>query len=229
MLHTKPLSKPNPIFIAGVFLTATLLAACAQQQQHPDDYYSPKKEGTLTDAQRHAQGKRGAQAPSQLQFGFGEQTLEQPAQHINPNAESAIEAQAPSRQQLRSKAGPLLHPGTFLGTLPCTLGTSDCAAMRITLTTAPTGEWRSRREPISPEGNTHAPLIDQGCWDITGEHPLRIMLESPSNYASFVFVNNNMIKLTAFNGTTPQLSYHLTRQANVDPIEELDAPTMQCN
>lgn len=223
MLHTTPLFRFRISACISVVMGAALLAGCAQQR--PDGYFDTPRESTLGDAQKQAQGHRGSRAPSQLQLGFGE--TEEERRQAQARAEADNDAQSDSRAQAR----PLLQPKTFLGTVPCLTGDAGCPASRVTLTFAPGGEWRARTELLGT-ANPQQPLVQQGCWHITGTDPLRISLRTndEATKASFAFANDNLLRVTTFNDVRPTLDYHLTRQADIDPIDELAGqPAMHCD
>jgi len=199
------------LFIASIALLT--LAGCAAQQPTQQRM----QESTLTDAQAQAQGRATSRAPTQLQLGFGENAPRQ-AQAAPTEAEQADKA------AINTQALPIREARTFLGTLPCLLGGS-CEAARTTLTLAPNGQWRARSEPLTAAGATTG-SAQQGCWEVTGIEPWRIRLrtaESESSMASFTFVNDNMLRVNSVNDHQPMLEYHLTRQADVDGIDELNA------
>lgn len=226
---------------ATAVISAVLLAGCAQQR--PAGYYDTPHESTLSDAQQQAQGRRGARAPSQLQFGFGESDAERAEQHAPARGhageqDSTTSGDGPTSEQSGAtatdatpKARPLTEAKTFLGTVPCMTGGADCPASRVTLTLAPAGEWRSRTVLLNAPGSEQ-PMIQQGCWDVTGTNPLRIVLQTTNETtkASFTFVNDNVLRINMFNDARPTLDYHLTRQPDIDPIDELSAqPPLICN
>jgi hypothetical protein len=203
----------KPLALAAVALA---LAGCSTP--HPAGYYDVSHDTTETDAQHVAQGRSTAQAPSQLQFGFNSNAS-------NSKAEKAPESAAtPALPQALAKAK------TFLGTVPCLSSNNQCPAQRITLTVAPTGEWRARTQYLDASA-ADTPLVQQGCWTITGSAPLRIMLATTqgATKGSFVFINDHVLRVSSLNGQTPSLDYRLTEQADVDPIDELPANTpLQC-
>src|SRR3546814_11047484 len=122
-----PRNKP-----LGALVLALLLAGCAQQSM--PNYYSTSHDSTEADAQNQAQGRSGARAPSQIQLGFGaDQKVDKPQTQQEDASERAV-----------LKARPLAEAKTFLGTIPCLTGGTTCSAQRLTLTLAPSGEWRSR-------------------------------------------------------------------------------------
>lgn len=198
--------------LPAMAVAALLLAGCAQHRE--PNYYSMQRDNTESDARHQAQGRHDAIAPSQIQLGFGE------------NAKKPGEDNTPSPQaQAQAALRPLSQPRTFLGTVPCLIGSStDCAASRITLTLAPTGEWRARTHYLGGSGQ-QPDLLEQGCWEAIGMQPARILLQTNSkqNKADFTFVTDNILRVNMLNNIRPKLEYRLTRQADVDPIDELSA------
>jgi len=228
MLHTRTPIKSRLLAGFGLVIGIALLAGCAQQKA--PGYYATPQESTLTDAQQHAQGRRGARAPSQLRIGFGETPEERARQAAQASqaAEGAATAPAGDGAVL---ARPLQEPKTFLGTVPCITGEPNCAASRITLTLAPAGEWRARVERVGAPAGT-APMTGHGCWNVIGTDPLRIMLQSADQLrtSSYTFLNDNVIRVDLYNDVRPLLDYHLTRQADIDPIDELAGqPALVCD
>lgn len=67
------------------------------------------------------------------------------------------------------------------------------------------------------------PVTEQGCWDATEERPPRVILmDSQGNgRAEFVVAANNVLRVRSIDGQTPNLNYNLTRQPDLDPIDEL--------
>lgn len=197
----------------GAVLLALMLAGCAKQSA--PGYYSTEHDSTLSDAQQQAQGRNAARAPSQIQLGFGDTE-----QKKKPTGEAApAEAAANAMPAVR----PLLEAKTFLGTVPCLTGESACTAARVTLTLAPSGEWRSRTQILGAPAGKQAPVLEQGCWSLTGTDPWRILLKSQNKVrtASLTFLNDNVLRINAINDNKPALDYHLTRQADVDGIDEM--------
>ncbi|OXR50801.1 hypothetical protein PuT2_02770 [Pusillimonas sp. T2] len=210
------LKKPTFRFGLLAVISAVALAGCAKQQS--PGYYETGPESTLSDAQSQAQGRNGQRAPSQLQLGFGD-TAEKPT--AQPT-ESAPRAAAASIR-------PLLEPKTFLGTTPCLPEGQDCPATRITLTMAPDGEWRARTVQL---GTTNpVTTFEQGCWVVVGTAPWRVLLETDTKAtkARLTFQTDNILRIDAINDHRPTLDYHLTRQAEVDGITEMNArPKLNC-
>ena len=99
------------------------------------------------------------------------------------------------------------------------------------VTLAPSGEWRSRTTLLVGNQPSQS-LTEQGCWNIIGNEPLRIALVHQNRdtaKADLTFVNDNMLRVHAINGVQPMLEHRLTRQADLDPIDELkDRPALNC-
>lgn len=213
LIHLMQCSLSKPVIAAFFALT---LAGCAQQKA--PGYYNTPHDNTESDAQSQAQGRHTARAPSQIQLGFGtDQESKQPPS-----------AQAQAAESLAIKARALSEPKTFLGTLPCLVNNSACSATRVTLTMAPGGQWRSRTVALN---GAEAQTVQQGCWDVIGTQPLRILLQMKNDVvkANLTFVNDNVLRINMINDIKPTLDHHLTRQQDIDPIDELSGqPALQC-
>lgn len=202
--------------IAAVF--ALTLAGCAQQKTA--GYYNTPHDNTESDAQSQAQGRYTARAPSQIQLGFG----------ANQENKQPPTAQAQAAEDLAVKARALSEPKTFLGTVPCLVSNNACSATRVTLTMAPGGQWRSRTVALDGPDAKNT-VVQQGCWDVIGTQPLRILLQMKNDVvkANLTFVNDNVLRINAINEIQPTLEYRLTRQQDIDPIDELASqPALQC-
>ncbi|RTZ41756.1 hypothetical protein EKL30_14485 [Candidimonas sp. SYP-B2681] len=208
-----PYCKP-----VGIAMFAMVLSGCAQQKTA--GYYDTPHDNTMTDAQAYAQGRTGTRAPSQIRLGFGDEEGKKP----KSAAEPATEGNA-------VKARPLAEAKTFLGTLPCLVNTPACSATRITLTMAPAGQWRARTVMLDNPGAEND-IIQQGCWAVIGTKPLRVVLQlkNEATKANLSFINDNVLRVNMINDTKPTLDYHLTRQQDIDPIDELASePAPQCD
>lgn len=208
---TSPAFSRRTLF-TGLALCA-LLAGCASQST-PSSYKSSRSD-TENDAQNSARAQNN-HAASQLQFGFGKDAVAEPR---------TADQQLIESRQVRE----LIEPRTFLGTISCSPTDEHCVPLRTTLTTAPSGVWRMRIEAADRSAPTHA---TGGCWYQVGSHPNRIILQlgNEATLAELSFVNNNQMKVHAFNQQRPTLETLLSRQADLDPISEMDdraAP--QCN
>lgn len=213
--------------LASGCLAMALLAACASD--YDTSRYHTSRENTQADAHRQAQGKRGALAPSQLQFGFGESERKR-ADQAEPAADSQAQGEAlPTEESGAVPPKPLRQPQTFLGTMPCLTADRDCPASRVTLTFAPEGEWRARSVMLGH--SSQQPLVQQGCWEVVHREPLRVILRTvnDNSRAAFDFINDGLLRLHRFNDVSPRLDYHLTRQPDLDPIDELaNEPALNC-
>ncbi len=197
-----------------------LLSACAQQRE--PGYYDTPRGDTLSDARHRAQGGDNTVAPAQLQLGFGRDTGKPATESAAPAA--AAQSAGPADSTATPTATPRALPSmladtrTYLGTIACTDG-GQCPAIRMTLTLAPDGQWRSRSTPVSSQGS---PTSAMGCWFLTGTDPVRIVLQAGEHpFATLEFIQQNVLRLIRLNGQTPVLESRLTRQADIDPIEEL--------
>lgn len=218
--------------VAAMVASLFIIAGCAKQQA--PGYYETGPESTLSDAQHQAQGRTIQRAPSQLQLGFGDTQEQKPADSTAPattaaaTASGTTETAAPTRSAATIR--PLREAKTFLGTTPCLLDDSqNCQATRITLTMAPGGEWRARTARL--EGANPATTVEQGCWVVVGTNPWRIILETENKAtkARLTFLTDNVLRIDSINDVRPTLDYRLTRQAEVDGIEELaNRPALNC-
>lgn len=207
---------------AAVACVALLLGACAQQKA--PGYYATEHDTTATDARDQALGRERSYAPAQLQFGFGSTQKSKPA-----NGNAAAEAPAAATATANPRA--LTEAKTFLGTVPCVGNATACSANRITLTLAPTGEWRARTASLNTTPGAETTTVEQGCWNVIGTQPLRITLQlkNKNTKASLTFLSDNVLRINSLDGVVPNLDYRLTRQADIDAINELNkrAP-LQC-
>lgn len=208
-----------------------LLGACAQQRE--PGYYSVAHGDTVSDARHQAQGHTEVVAPSQLQLGFGGTQNAQTTQ-ATPGAGSTSASPDGSASQAGSSAATKSTPSrgalpkdltetrTYLGTVACTDG-GQCPATRMVVTLAPDGQWRARTTPI---GGTAQTLL--GCWSLGGVTPTRVVLRSgEQSWATLEFIQSNVLRLMRLNGQAPLLESRLTRQADIDPIDELAAKGAQ--
>ncbi|HLT98951.1 MAG TPA: hypothetical protein VKZ70_04330 [Burkholderiaceae bacterium] len=213
------LASPSSLRTLGALALLGLLAACATPEESALRY-DTTRENTQTDARDHVMGER-PRAASQIQLGFGS-TDTPPAERAQAAGEQAVAAPIAPR--------PLAEPRSFLGTVPCPSGMT-CEAARFVVTLAPSGEWRSRTQLLV--GNqVRQTLTDQGCWDVIGDRPLRIALvqqNRESAMADMTFVNDNSLRVNMLHGAQPMLEHRLSRQADLDPIDELkDRPAIAC-
>ena len=149
----------------------------------------------------------------------------------------AAGANARMKDNAPSTAVPTDHPAqraflpqaeTFVGTIPCSSPSEQCSAQRITLTLGPNGRWRSRATYLAIQGQPAAPLAEQGCWNVTGDHPAHLLLlDAKGNPRSELVASaDNVLSIKAIRGHTPLLAYTLTRQPDLDPVDELSKQPM---
>jgi len=222
------------ILIATVLASAVLTTGCAQQRT--EGYYNPPRESTVTDAQSQGQGSGylpTVQVPSQLQIALkspppGQPRKSAPTQEEADKQAAIAEANAEAAATAAGSTSAAAHAlvpqaQTYMGTLPCMTPSAQCAAQRITLTLAPNGRWRSRSAYLDNAGNEAPPTAEQGCWDATAERPPRVLLADASGNqrVEFVVAANNVLRVRSVLGVTPNLNYSLTRQPDLDPIDEM--------
>ena len=218
----------RPGLMAAVIAGAFIVAGCAKQQT--PGYYETGPESTLSDAQHQAQGRTIQRAPSQLQLGFGN-TQEKPAPEATAaSSAAAADTAEPPVASTAATIRPLREAKTFLGTTPCLLdGRQSCPATRITLTMAPNGQWRARTVQLDATNPTTT--LEQGCWSVVDTNPWRVILETDgkATKARLTFMTDNVLRIDTINDIRPTLDYRLTRQAEVDGINELgNRPAPNC-
>ncbi|WP_237173278.1 copper resistance protein NlpE N-terminal domain-containing protein [Paracandidimonas lactea] len=205
-------AMPSRLLRTSITAATLLLALAACAQSRAPGYYDTGRESTQSDAQLSAQGGHYTQAPAQIQLGFGNQRGELAAKQGQAQAEAAPAAATPRE---------LAEAKTYLGTVPCLTGAAGCPAQRLTLTLAPTGEWRARTHYL---GDTAQPdTVEQGCWQVIGAQPTRILLQgtNKADRADLTFTSANVLRINMLNNIRPSVEYRLTRQANIDGIDEL--------
>jgi len=233
--------RRSPILTAAALAgTALLVAGCAQHRS--EGYYNPPAASTTTDAQYQGEGagyRQVVRAPSQLQI---ELKAPPPGQTRGRSdaedaaAAKASESSANAAAEAAGSASPAAHAlvpqaQTYMGTLPCLTPSPQCAAQRITLTLAPNGRWRSRIAFLDSTGNLGKPSAEQGCWDATAERPPRVLLADAdgNQRVEFVVAANNVLRVRSVLGKSPNLNYSLTRQPDLDAIDELSGqPAPKC-
>lgn len=223
-----------------------VLAGCAQMQQQMQQpgYYNPPPASSTTDAIEHAEGPYGTQtmrAPSQIQIGLKNRSADTPPTQAAATASgqttatgaaaasgasgapaNAPGAAAPSTDTLQASLFP--EPLTFAGTLPCFHPEMKCSAQRITITLAPNGRWRARAAYLEQSAQSGSALTDQGCWRVVPQAVPRIILLNPAGNvrAELAQTAANVLRLISINGDSVNLTYTLSRQPDLDPIDELN-------
>ena len=242
-------SRSRKHSVMGLLLAGTVIAATGCAKQKAEGYYDLPAESTVTDAQYQGSGagyRTVIRAPSQVQIELKpdarrQQNQNQQAvaagqttedgQSVPEGAESgaggsggaapAPAAPAPTANGITHSLVP--QPQTYMGTLPCFSPAMQCTAQRVTLTLAPNGRWRGRTAYLDNDPKKGPPVSEQGCWDATEERPPRVILmDGQGNVrVEFVVAANNVLRVRSIGGQTPNLNYNLTRQPDLDPIDEL--------
>ncbi|WP_241128942.1 copper resistance protein NlpE N-terminal domain-containing protein [Achromobacter xylosoxidans] len=250
------LTRPRKLSIMGLLLAGTALGGAGCAQQRTEGYYDPPVESTVTDAQYQGSGagyRTVLRAPSQVQIALKPDQKKTPSQAaaaaqgaattedgqaVPEGADSGSGSSgaapapvAPASAQSAAANSLVPQPQTYMGTLPCFSPAMQCTAQRVTLTLAPNGRWRGRTAYLENDPKKAAPVVEQGCWDATDERPPRvILLDGQGNVrVEFVVAANNVLRVRSVAGQTPNLNYNLTRQPDLDPIDELaKAKAPQC-
>ena len=106
-----------------------------------------------------------------------------------------------------------------------------CTAQRITLTLAPNGRWRARAAYLERSGTDSGAQLEQGCWRAVLMAQPRVVILTPQGNvrADLTLINaGNALQLGSINGQVPNLTFTLSRQPDLDSIDELNgrpAPT----
>lgn len=220
------------------FLSISLpfvLAGCAQMQQQMQQpgYYNPQPASSATDAIEQAEGPYGTQtmrAPNQIQIGLKNRGADAaPVPGASSSAASQSASSAQTADTLQASLFP--EPLTFAGTLPCFHPEMKCSAQKITITLAPNGRWRARAAYMEQASKSGSTLADQGCWRVIPQAVPRIVLLNPAGNvrAELAQTSTNVLRLISINGDSVNLTYTLTRQPDLDPIDELNkTPATTC-
>ena len=151
-----------------------------------------------------------------------------PPQIASGNTADSVQSAAPPPS---AQAMLMPEPQTYAGTLPCFHREMQCTAQRVTLTLAPNGRWRARSTYLEQNSQSGKPLTSQGCWKtVATRQPVIILLDMKGNVqAEMVMSSNNVMRLRTIDGQAPNLTYNITRQPDLDPIDELNkAPAPSC-
>ena len=226
----------SPTFVTAsrrlaIFAGIVFLAGCEQMKS--PGYYDPPRESTTTDAIRQAEtgGTRQVlQAPSQIQLKIarpGPQDTSVPAPTANEGDRLTAQGQTAMAAADAQQAGLnklISQPQTYQGTLPCFHKDMRCTNQRITLTVAPNGRWRARASYLENDAQSGKAFATQGCWRIVPTTPPNlVLLDADGRVRSeMLFVSRNTLRLKSIDGETPNLTYTLNRQPDLDPIAELD-------
>jgi hypothetical protein len=123
------------------------------------------------------------------------------------------------------------EPQSFAGTLPCFHPEMKCAAQRVTVTLAPNGRWRARAAYLEQSSKNNTVQTDQGCWRASSQAvPRVVLLNNQGNVrAELAMTSGDVLRLISMNGSTANLTYNLSRQPDLDPIDELKGkPAPNC-
>jgi hypothetical protein len=238
-------SRSRKLSVMGLLLAGTALGAAGCAQQKTEGYYDPPVESTVTDAQYQGSGagyRSVIRAPSQVQIALKPDARKPQNQAAQASAETpttedgqavpegannagGASAPAPTPAPAPNAASQSLvpQPQTYMGTLPCFSPAMQCTAQRVTLTLAPNGRWRGRTAYLEDDPKKGPAVTEQGCWDATDERPPRVILMDANGNVrvEFVVAANNVLRVRSIGGQTPNLNYNLTRQPDLDPIDEL--------
>jgi hypothetical protein len=193
-------------------------------------YYNPPPASTTTDAIAQGDGiynNQTLRAPSQIQIG-----LQQPspvsaiAVAATDTSSSVVAAPTESLQ-----ATLIPEPQTFAGTLPCFHPEMKCSAQRVTITLAPNGRWRARATYLEQNSKNSTVQTDQGCWRASAQAvPRVVLLNGQGNVrAELAMTSGDVLRLISMNGSAANLTYNLSRQPDLDSIDELKGkPAPNC-
>lgn len=138
------------------------------------------------------------------------------------SAQNVTAANTSSGSSIQERLIP--EPQTFSGTLPCFHPEMKCSAQRITLTLAPNGRWRARAAYLDQSVQNGSVQLDQGCWRGNMMNPPRVVLLNTQGdaRAELSMTSGNNLRLVSMNGDSPNLTYTLSRQPDLDVISELN-------
>lgn len=251
-------SRSRKLSVMGLLLAGTVVGVSGCAKQKAEGYYDLPPESTVTDAQYQGSGagyRSVIRAPSQVQIELKPDARRQQNQNqqavpagqttedgqampegadtgaVGSGGASAPAAAAPAPAQSGITHSLVPQPQTYMGTLPCFSPAMQCTAQRVTLTLAPNGRWRGRTAYLDNDPKKGPPVSEQGCWDATDERPPRVILmDGQGNVrVEFLVAANNVLRVRSIGGQTPNLNYNLTRQPDLDPIDELaSAPAPKC-
>jgi hypothetical protein len=252
-MHSFRLTPLRALFSTAVFSGALLTSGCADPRTPGHYDPPAESSRTDADFQAMGGvGRTRATAPSQIQIGINRADSNQKRPAAGAAAGTSTEpvgnpapdevtsappvpaagANAQMKTQAPAGAAPTDHPAqraflpqaqTFVGTFPCAVESAQCQAQRITLTLGPNGRWRSRSTYLAGNGQPAAPQAEQGCWNVTGDRPARLLLLDAKNTprAELLASANNVLTVKTYLGRAPTLAYTLTRQPDLDSIDEL--------
>lgn len=216
--------------LLGACSAVVTLAGCAQTQQ--PGYYDPPPASSTQDAIIFAEGgvtRQTVNAPSQIQIKLrpnqapSSSTQVATADGLTPAGQAELQSEI--RQDEATPQSALIpEPETFFGTLPCFNRDMRCTAQQVTLTLAPNGRWRARVSYLENQQASGKAETMQGCWRGLQMRPPRVvLLDGNKNVrAEMTMTSAEVLRLRNIDGQTPNLTYTLNRQPDLDPIAELD-------
>ena len=246
-------TRPRKFNIMALLLAGSALGIAGCAQQRTEGYYDPPAESTVTDAQSQAPApatapscahrrkcrSRSSPTPPQDREPAGPgrasgHTTEdgQPCPKA-PTAAPRLPGARPRRPCRHPRPAP---PRTAScrnrrpWVLPCFSPAMQCTAQRVTLTLAPTALARPRRLP----GKRRQAGRAGGRARLLGRHRRTPVARDPAGRQGqrarrIAAAANNVLRVRSIAGQTPNLNYNLTRQPDLDPIDELaKAAAPQC-
>ena len=215
--------------LSGLTLIGAITVGCAQTSA--PNYYDPPKASSTQDAIRGAENAGAGQvltAPAQFQMtwnsGKSEATTEK----------ATSQPQAESNDKMGEGASPnglIDKPETFMGNLPCFAANMNCSTQRVLVTLAPNGRWRSRITYFDQGQPSGQPAAAQGCWRRSLSTPPVLFLQDGEQNVrvELRMTANDTLQIVTIDGASPNLTYTLSRQPDLDPVAELDGkPTPTC-
>lgn len=152
-----------------------------------------------------------------------------PPVNAGSNVDTTSSAAAAPTESLQATLIP--EPQSFAGTLPCFHPEMKCSAQRVTITLAPNGRWRARAAYLEQNSKNSTVQTDQGCWRASAQAvPRVVLLNSQGNVrAELAMTSGDVLRLISMNGGTANLTYNLSRQPDLDSIDELKGkPAPNC-
>ena len=154
-----------------------------------------------------------------------------PADAPPSNAGSAVDTASSGAPTESLQATLVPEPQSFAGTLPCFHPEMKCSAQRVTITLAPNGRWRARAAYLEQSSKNSTVQTDQGCWRASAQAvPRVVLLNNQGNVrAELAMTSGDVLRLISMNGSAANLTYNLSRQPDLDSIDELKGkPAPNC-
>ena len=252
-------TRPRKFNIMALLLAGSALGIAGCAQQRTEGYYDPPAESTVTDAQSQGSGagyRTVLRAPSQVQIALkpdaSRKTASQQAQAAqaghttedgqpvpegaDSGAASGVAASgaAPAPAVPASTPSAAAHslvpqPQTYMGTLLLARHAVHGAARD-----ADAGAQRPLARPRRLPGKRRQAGRAGGRTRLLERHRRTPVARDPAGRQGqrtrrFAAAANNVLRVRSIAGQTPNLNYNLTRQPDLDPIDELaKAAAPQC-